>query len=250
MQRYLRRLPGIDLLLWLGPLGLAVKMFIYAMSPKAFLGFRRDEFRRCAVWMGQRGFHLVAIASVFVSIALTIQCVTELQKYRGENLAGAAISIGLLRELGPLTVSLAWCARVSAFLAEGAKHWLDGDLEAFSCNFIAPRYLAALAMSVPLGAYGLLFGFITAALVAPLLGVTSTGDFLESARESIHTQDLVVYFIKLILINPTIGVFAGCAAGWYGRRDSTAPVAANAVTATFLGGYIANLMITIAAFWV
>jgi hypothetical protein len=103
-------------------------------------------------------------------------------------------------------------------------------------------------MAVPLGAYGLAIGFVTAALVAPLLGVSSTSDFLESARQGIQDKDLVVYFIKLNLVNPTIGVFAGCAAGWYGRGNMAIPVGANAVTATFIAGYMANLLITYAAY--
>jgi phospholipid/cholesterol/gamma-HCH transport system permease protein len=198
--------------------------------------------------MGQRGFHLVAIAAVSVSIALTIQCVIELQRYRAENLAGAAISIGLLRELGPLTVSLAWCARVAAVVAEQVKHYASDDLETFGRYFIPPRYLAALVTAVPLGAYGLLIGFVTAALFAPLLGAVSIGDFVESARGNIGMKDLVVYFIKLNVINPTIGIFAGCVAGWNGRRELNVPVAAGAVTATFVCGYIANLMVTLGAY--
>ena len=182
--------------------------------------------------MGQRSFHFVAFAAVFISIALTVQCVIEMQKYRAQDVSGAVIAIGLLRELGPLTVSLAWCARVSALLGFEASKFVGSDSE-FAHRFVFPNYLAALMVSVPLGAYGLLFGFLTAALVAPMLSVSSTADFLESAKIGIQDKDLFVYFLKLILINPTIGVFAGCSAGRLAAADPLAPVGANAVTATF-----------------
>lgn len=199
--------------------------------------------------MGEQGFHLVALAAVFVSIPLTIQCVVEMQKYRAQDLSGAMISLGLLREIGPLTVSLAWCARVSAMLSKEANNYSgNNDIKEFAQTFVSPGYLAAIATSVPLGAYGLVFGFVTAAVVAPLLGVTSTNDFLESARQGIQDKDLIVYFFKLILVNPTIGVFAGCAAGWYGRGNKSTPVEANAVTATFLTGYFVNMIVTYAAY--
>jgi len=249
MQKVLKWLPGFDIPLWLAPLGLSVKLFFCAMSPDALMQIRKAEFRGYCQWMGEKSFHLVALAAVFVSIALTIECVVEMQKYHAQDLSGAMISIGLLRELGPLTVSLAWCARIAALLSNEAKNYAGSDdVGEFARTFVCPRYLAALAMAVPLGAYGLFFGFITGALVAPLLGVSSTNDFLESARLGIHDKDLVVYFLKLIVVNPTIGVFAGCAAGWYGRGRISVAAGANAVTATFLAGYLANLVVTCGAY--
>lgn len=233
---------------WVEPLGSSVRLFSGAFTFEAFKNLSWREFTSYCRWMGQKGFHLVAVSAVFISIALTIQTVVELQKYNAEDLSGAVISIGLLRELGPLTVSLAWCARVAALLSEEARNYrYKNSARNFAADFVLPRYLAALTMSVPLGGYGLAIGFITGALFAPLIGVNSTNDFLESARTGIQDKDLVVYFIKLIFVNPTIGVFAGCAAG-FAAEDPDAPVAANAVTATFLAGYIANLAVTTVAY--
>ena len=251
MQKILKWLPGYDIPFWLAPLGLSVRLFFHAISLDALMRIRSAEFRGCCRWMGAKSFHLVAFAAVFVSIALTIQCVFEMRKYDAQALSGAVISIGLLRELGPLTVSLAWCARVSALVGHEARNYPgSNDIGEFGRTFVCPRYLAALAMALPLGAYGLVAGFITGALVAPLLGVSSTSQFLESARQGIEHRDLAVYFFKLNLVNPTIGVLAGCAAGWYGRGSGNVSVAvgANAVTATFLAGYIANLLVTYAAY--
>jgi hypothetical protein len=110
-------------------------------------------------------------------------------------------------------------------------------------------------MSVPLGGYGLLIGFVTGALVTPLLTMSTTTQFLDSSRGIIQTKDLVVYFVKLILVNPTIAVFAGCAAGRLAARsgppeDSPAiySAAARAVTATFIGGFAANLVVSLVAY--
>ena len=241
-------IPGSDIAQWLTPLGLSVRLFVSSLSWTAISAIRLDEFQTFCRWMGKRSFHFVALSAVFVSIALTIQCVVELQKYRAEDISGAVIAIGLLREFGPLTVSLAWCARVSALVSDEARSYGSSNIVDFARYFVCPRYLAALSMAVPLGAYGLVFGFITAAVLAPLLGVSSTNDFLESAKKGIQDRDLFVYFFKLILINPTIGVFAGCAAGFLARGNMSVPAAANAVTATLLAGYIANALVTFAIF--
>ncbi|CAN5359478.1 hypothetical protein BH11CYA1_BH11CYA1_24540 [soil metagenome] len=240
--------PPIELFFWVAPLGRAIRILFGALHPASIKSFSYDKFKVACLWMGPESFHLVALASVSVAIALTIQCVVELQKYQAEELSGAVISIGLLREIGPLTVSLAWCARVSARIAAETQVYFDaGKIDEYAQKIVLPNYLAALTMSVPLGAYGLVIGFATGALVAPLLGVSSTSEFLQSARGGIHMPDIIVYFIKLILINPTVGFFAGCAAGSTKTHSPNASPS-NAVTATFIVGFFANLAVTYAAF--
>jgi len=255
-------LPGADLVVWLAPLGRASRYFLFSL-----LGFLRPrwswaELRPICQWMGPQSFHLVALAAIVVGVALTMQCVIELERYQAQDLAGAVISLGLLREMGPLTVSLAWCARVTALVADQAFHFTLHNPEVsdreFGASFVAPRYLIAMAMSVPLGGYGLVIGFVTGALVTPLLTLSTTQQFVESARENIQIKDLAVYFIKLILVNPTIAIFAGCAAGRFaaadpGIRDATSAnrtpsAAARAVTALFVCGFMANLIVTLIAY--
>ncbi len=240
--------PPIELFFWVAPLGRAVRYFFAAFTLSSLRSFSYKKFKVACLWMGPESFHLVALAAVAVAIALTIQCVLELQKYQAEELSGAVISIGLLREIGPLTVSLAWCARVAARIAgEAQAYTTDNGDKDFAQQFVLTNYLAALTMSIPLGAYGLVIGFITGALVAPLLGVSSTSEFLESARGGIQMRDMVVYFVKLILVNPTVGFFAGCAAGTTTIHSHNA-APSNAVTATFIVGFFANLIVTYAAY--
>ena len=51
---------------------------------------------------------LISVAALFVGATLSLQTVVELQNYEAQDYAGAVISIGLLRELGPLIVGVAW----------------------------------------------------------------------------------------------------------------------------------------------
>ena len=69
------------------------------------------------------------------------------------------------------------------------------------------------------------------------------------ATQGIQMKDIIVYFIKLILVNPTVGFFAGCAAGATNNHSNNA-APSNAVTATFIVGFFANLIITYAAYLV
>ncbi len=63
--------------------------------------------------MGPQSLHLVALAAVFVAIALTMQCTLELERYQAQDLAGAVISLGLLRRkwASLIIVSLALVCR-------------------------------------------------------------------------------------------------------------------------------------------
>jgi len=258
------KIPGADLLSWLAPLGRASRYFGLCLAGLPSFRLNWSEMRPIALWMGPQSFHLVALAAVVVAIALTMQCIVELERYQAQDLAGAVISLGLLREMGPLTVSLAWCARVAALIADQAYAFTRENPGAsdsnFAAAFIMPRYLVALCMSVPLGGYGLIIGFITGALFTPIMTLSTTYQFVESAKVAIQDKDVLVYFVKLILINPTIGIFAGCVAGrWaalYEQQHSEderivkfVSPAANAVTALFVCGFAANLLVSLIAYF-
>lgn len=245
----LSRIPGSDIIDWLSPVGTSMRLIAYSFNFQSLRSLTFRNLRPHCLWMGLQSFHFVSLSAAMVSICLTIQCVIELQRYQAQDLAGAVISIGLLREIGPLTISMAWCAMVAARVSEDAKqHYASYYSDsAFASDFVLPRYVAAIAMSIPLSAYGLLFGFLTGALFAPLIGVNSTTDFLNSAREAIKDRDLFVYFIKLALVNPSVAVFAGSVAGMR-AKDASQPVAADAVFATFLTCFGLNLAVTTAAY--
>lgn len=245
----LNKIPGANIIEWLRPVGTSLRLIVDLFSLQSLRGVSKSQLREHCLWMGIQSFHFVSLSAALVSICLTIQCVIELQRYQAQDLAGAAISIGLLREIGPLTISMAWCAMVAARVSEDARrHYGQYHSDkAFASDFVLPRYISAIAMSIPLSAYGLLFGFLTGALFAPLIGVTSTTDFLDSAREAIKDRDLVVYFVKLALVNPSVAIFAGSVAGMR-AKDVSQPVAADAVCATFLTCFALNLAVTTAAY--
>ncbi|MBX3073923.1 ABC transporter permease [Candidatus Obscuribacterales bacterium] len=249
MNTSIKRFPGADIFDWISPVGASVRLMFGLLSLQGVKELDWAEMRGHCRWMGLQSFHFVSLSAALVAIALTIETVVELQKFQAQDISGAAISIGLLREIGPLTISAGWCAMVAARLAEEAKvHYPQYHSDrSFSQGFILPRLICALGMSLPLGAYGLLFGFLTGALFAPLIGVTSTADFLESARLAIHDKDIAVYFIKLVLVNPTVGVFAGTVCGM-AAKGRPQPVAASAVSATLLVCFALNLFVTVAAY--
>ncbi len=248
LQKLTQRLPGADIWPWLAPLGQSMEIAFGALSIQSVLKFSWKEYRKACTWMGLRSFHMVALAAVFVGAASVTQLVVELKKYHAQDVTGALITIGLLREIGPLTVGLGLCARIAAYIAEEAKAYNANDSgQDFSTTFVLPRLLAVLTVALPLATYGLLIGFISCAMFSSAIEGSAINDFFCSAKQALHHKDLVAYFLKLAFVYPTIAIFAGCVSGLEQSQNSFS-VAANAVTATFICGLAANLVITIALF--
>lgn len=229
---------------WLAAFGWTARHLVLSFSPAAWRNLRAADFVRHFRWMGPESLPLITFSAVFISLALTTQATLELDKYKAQDMAGPLIAIGLLRELGALTCSLAWCAQVAVYVCgETAEFCRGGDADDFGTTFLLPRYLAGLAAGLGLSAVGLAVGFTAAAAYAPLIGVSSSADFLENARLAIQDKDVCVYFFKLVLLNPTIAFLVGCSCG---RTFGTASPAslAKTVAALFIFGAVANYIVS------
>lgn len=248
MQRVGRRSIGETSRKRLSSLGSNVRVLASAFTIESFRDWRTSEFKFHLRWMGEGSLPLITWSAVFISLALSTQAILELRKYGAEDLAGPLIAIALLRELGPLTVSLAWGARAAAFISADGRHRAEEDGQRESTHSFLPLYAAAIFSGTLLSVYGLVIGFTAAAVFSPTLGVTSMSDFMESARAHIENKDVFIYFFKLVLVNPTIGVIAGFIAA---RRDDLSPgfAAAEAVTGTFIFGGLLNLAVTLLAYY-
>ncbi|MBY0551418.1 MAG: ABC transporter permease [Candidatus Obscuribacterales bacterium] len=238
---YIDRLPAPGRLYLM--FGRSLRLFFGAFAPSTLRRLSGSEVRQYFTYMGVDSVNLVTTSAVFVSVALTTQIVVELQRYGAQSASGALIAVGLLRELGSMTVGMIWAARMAAFLSEDTITLLrERELTA---EFFATRYIAALASSLPLSVYGMVFGFAAATLYAPLIGVGSTSDFLEAGRQAINTKDLSVYFIKLVLVNPTVVLLTSMGVA-FEYRDCPERAGAEAVTGACLGVFIVNLFVTLA----
>lgn len=245
MRKILDALPSDQYLLSLfHPLGILARLLPCIFRPSCYAAIDHAEFRRLCRWLGPRSLPLIVISAIFISLALTIESVLETTRYGAQDTSGAVISIGLLRELGPLTVSIFWAARVCTLLAYDAKQYVQSKgSRDFVEIFVFPRLIAGLLMAIPLAAYGLVFGFATAAIYSPSLGVSSSEEFLEIARVTIKLKDIICYFVKLIFLNPICAVIVGSAVGLYSEDDG-GTTASHAVSVMFIYAVIANLVCT------
>lgn len=235
---------------WLTPvmdLGMGARLMFSLLDPASYRKLPFYEIRQHCGWMGSGSLPMVCMCAVLISVAVTTQVVLEADKFRAQDISGAVIAVGLLREVAGLTISLAWCAKVAAYIGAEASTTLVAKGKPVGRTFFIPRYIAAMISAAGLAAFGLVIGFTCAAIYAPTLGVTSTADFLESARGAIKYKDIVAYIIKLGIVNPTIAVLCGTVCG-SARGRKPYMVAANAVANTFVAGAAMNLGITMALY--
>jgi ABC-type transporter Mla maintaining outer membrane lipid asymmetry permease subunit MlaE len=195
--------PFFDFLSLLGSLILGLS------DRRNFSHFDRKAFIDSCLTMGPGSFPLISVSGVFVGLALALQTVLETQRLGVDELAGGVIAAGLLRELGPLTIGVAWAGRVAALVTED---YLKQDKEMsdteFAGSFILPRWLAAFAIALPLDTYGLFLGFTGAAITAAIFGGISPDQFMESAHVTMTDKDVIVFFTKLMGILPAVSVLS------------------------------------------
>jgi len=219
-------------------LGLLGSMTLGLWDRRKFDQFDREAFIESCRTMGPGSFPIISVSGVFVGLALGLQTVLETQRLGVDELAGGVIAIGLLRELGPLTVGVAWAGRVAALVAEDYirlnKEMSDRE---FAGNFILPRWLAAFAIALPLDTYGLLLGFAGAAVTAAIFGGISPDQFMESAHVSMTDKDVIVFFTKLVLILPAVSM-ASTAIYLRTEKEKTRTVS-RATTFAMMTSYIA-----------
>jgi ABC-type transporter Mla maintaining outer membrane lipid asymmetry permease subunit MlaE len=226
----------------LAPLGQIGLVLAAAFNPDSYRHYNwRDYIESCRL-MGPASFPIVSLSAVFVGSALTLQTVLESQRFGVEHFSGAFIAIGLLRELGPLTVGISWAGRVAAIVAEDARRVgeVSDDAE-FASSFILPRLAAAWTISVPLDTYGLIIGFTAATVTAAIFGGISPNDFLESARVAITNKDVWVFYGKLSGIVPPVTILT-TAVYLSMEREHKERIVSRAITAAMIACYIATAL--------
>jgi phospholipid/cholesterol/gamma-HCH transport system permease protein len=226
----------------LAPLGQIALVLAALVNPDSYRHLNRRDYLESCRLMGPASFPIVSLSAVFVGSALTLQTVLESQRFGVEHFSGAFIAIGLLRELGPLTVGISWAGRVAAIVAEDACRVgeISDDAE-FAKSFIFPRLAAAWTISLPLDTYGLIIGFTAATVTAAIFGGISPNDFLESARLAMTNKDVWVFYGKLSGIIPPVTMLTTAVCLRMERQHKERMIS-RAMTAAMIACYIATAL--------
>lgn len=189
--------------------------------------------------IGFKSLFVILLIGVFCGMVLGLQGYYTLVKFGSVGMLGAAVSLTLIRELGPVLTAIMLTGRAgSSMTAEIGVMRISDQIDALDVMDInslgylfTPRLLAAL-LSFPLltaifDVIGIVGGYITGVL---LLGINE-GAYFYRIESSVTMADISGGFLKSIVFGILVTSIC-CYQGYntHRRRDSVGPEAVGNAT--------------------
>lgn len=154
--------------------------------------------------LGTKAIPLVLLGGLFTGVILAIETGHQLKIFGATSLISRTVSLGMVRELGPVVTGLLLAARTGAKNSSeiGAMKLSDqiDALTAFGFNpvhkLILPRTAAAIIMFLPLTLIADITGILGGMLIANQTFQIETALFWDTAINALKVRDLLVGFAK------------------------------------------------------
>lgn len=154
--------------------------------------------------IGSKAFPIIFLGGLFTGIILAIETGHQLKLFGATSLISRTMSLGMVRELGPVITGLLLAARTAAKNASelGAMKLSDqiDALKAFGANpiqkLVIPRTVAALLIFLPLTLIADITGILGGMLVANQTFHVDFSSFWNTAIGALKMKDLFVGFLK------------------------------------------------------
>ncbi|WP_052882952.1 ABC transporter permease [Kiritimatiella glycovorans] len=209
---------GQLVLLTLRNSGRAVLMSLrsFRILPAVLSPRRRPEFMRQCFVTGIRSLGVITVVALFTGMILALQTGLELRRFGQQAHIGTAVTVVMLREMGPFMTGLIIAASVgSAIAAQLGTMTVSEEVAALEVMSIDPHSflvlprLVALAVMMPvLTVYSNLVGILGGAVVgATQLGV-SFAAYFDNATMYAANKDLYVGLFKALLFGIIIATVA------------------------------------------
>ena len=166
--------------------------------------------------IGVGSLTIIMLTGFFTGGVLTIQTFPTLAFWGQQGQTGRLVAVSLVRELGPVLTALMVAGRVgSAIAAELGSMTVSQQIDAMRAlgtdpirKLVAPRMLALLIALPLLTVVADVVGIGGGAFAATSLYGLSIGEFLNSVREGISTDDILGGLIKPTCFAVIIGAVA------------------------------------------
>lgn len=154
--------------------------------------------------IGAKAFPIIFLSGLFTGIILAIETGHQLKLFGATSLISRTMSLGMVRELGPVITGLLLAARTAAKNASelGAMQLSDqiDALKAFGANpiqkLVIPRTVAALLIFLPLTLIADITGILSGMLVANQTFHVDFSSFWNAGIGALKMKDLFVGFLK------------------------------------------------------
>jgi phospholipid/cholesterol/gamma-HCH transport system permease protein len=200
---------------WVNNLGAAAIFFGRAFL-LIFRGNQTSPIIEQLSHVGAKTMGIVSLIGLFTGMVMALQIYHALVEFGAEGRLGSVVSLGLIRELGPVLTAIMIIARAgSSMTAEIGILRISEQIDALYTMridplgyLVSPRIVAAI-ISFPLltalfDIVGMIGGYFTGVM---LLGVNS-GVYLDQIHAGVELQDVMGGFIKSLVF--AVGVSTIC----------------------------------------
>ncbi len=185
----------------------AMTVFFYLGFVNIFRRKQLSDIIGQVFYIGARSSLIVLIVGLFTGMVLGLQLFYTLVQFGSSGLLGSAISLSLVRELGPVLTAIMIAARAgSGMTTEIGIQRISEQIDALYAMRVDPmRYLvspriAAAIISFPLlTAFFDLIGIIGGYLTGVLLVGTNGGTYVYHVQSSLNMADIRGGFIKSLV---------------------------------------------------
>ncbi len=189
--------------------------------------------------IGYQSLFVILLIGIFCGMVLGLQGYYTLVQFGSVGLLGSAVSLSLIRELGPVLTAIMLTGRAgSAMAAEIGVMRISDQIDALDVMdinsisyLVSPRILASL-ISFPLltaifDAIGIFGGYLTGVLMLDM----SEGIYFYKIAHAVTMNDVSGGFIKALVFGLLVSTVC-CNQGYYAhlRRDSVGPEAVGNAT--------------------
>ncbi len=189
----------------------AVRDISHALSPK----HRPDVLMQQYV-TGIKSLGVLTVVALFTGMILALQTGLELRRFAQEIYIGSAVTVVMLREMGPFMTALIIAASVgSSFAAQIGTMVVSEEVSALEVMsvkpvryLVMPRLVAMILMMPILTIYSNIIGIVGGAIVGQTqLGLSMTAYF-DNASEFARNKDLYVGLLKSVVFGVIIATVA------------------------------------------
>lgn len=213
---------------WIGKEALVVlrylgRMFIFLLTAFVHIfipPFKFKYFIRQLNFFGNRSLTVVVLIAVFTGMVLGLQGYYTLRKFGAEAMLGAAVSISIIRELGPVLTALMVTGRAgSALTAEIGIMKITEQIDALLAMalnpmkyLVVPNLLAAIVAFPLLTAIFDITGIYSGYFISSKLLGLGKGVYFSQIERIIVWQDIEIGIVKSL----TFGILVSWVSCWKG----------------------------------
>ncbi|MCH2226342.1 MAG: ABC transporter permease [Candidatus Caenarcaniphilales bacterium] len=169
----------------------------------------KGELVRHIVFIAFESLPMILVLTSVSSLIITVNTATELEKYGGRELIGAAITLSNLQEITPIFIAFAIMARCgTAYTAEIASMKISDQINALQIMkvdplyyLLTPRLLAIILITPFILAISAFCSTIAGMLMANISIKLEYVEFLDSAWRYATMKEYLYPLVKTIIFN-------------------------------------------------